>query len=168
MRLRISIAPRDDGGWTVTLSGPDGVALAPSRDLAACGGYPQPQTPPDGPDDDPAIALCRTGSEIALKKAVRAAIGAAPTSEQVVTVGRYLHHTLLGDTGWAAIVDAAGAAPESIDLVLSWDPVAVPFDHLPWELLHDGDGFILDASERVVSLTRKVKGPDGDAPSSLT
>ena len=64
-----------------------------------------------------------------------------------------MFHALLGKTTWDAIRKAANAAPanEVIELGLQW-PADDPLHRLVWELLHDGDDYLVLQARPVVPI----------------
>jgi hypothetical protein len=121
---------------------------APEED--ACGGGHG-----DGHD-----ALC-LGDPEALRQAYEevAVLRDPPSAEALARFGRHLFDTLLGDVAWEAIRDAASAAGASvIELALAWDPADHALHRMPWELLHDGQRFLVEGSGRTdVTFTRVVE-----------
>ena len=86
---------------------------------------------------------------------------------QLVAVGRTLYHWLDGSDGWLRGALANGEPLDiCLDLVQTMEVealnpetqrVALGLAHLPWELLHDGQGFLLGRQDVDVSLARQVQ-----------
>jgi hypothetical protein len=100
--------------------------------------------------DNPHRLLCSTEAEpintIYQKYVQRQA-------DNVVTFGRYLFATLLGDELWAAMNGQAGN--DRIELALTWKDDYL-INRLPWEMMHNGTRFL--AEEPEVAITRRVAG----------
>jgi hypothetical protein len=61
--------------------------------------------------------------------------------DDVVALGRFLFDRLLGQETWDAICTAAGTA-DFVELALRFDAQRYDLHRFPWELLHDGHGFL--------------------------
>ncbi len=95
-----------------------------------------------------------------------------PGPNDLQVVGQYLFDILVGKTNWATICAKADAIkPNSnIELALSWDKGATNlFRRFPWEILHDGHHFLAVDPNRVVAITRLVKGfaPGQNSPTTV-
>jgi hypothetical protein len=72
-------------------------------------------------------------------------------SEELMALGRKLYQWLDGDEGWLrshfhtpqAIAFHLTYSPEVQSLNPETDRIALGLAHLPWELLHDGVGFLM-------------------------
>ena len=185
MRFLIEAKPDDQGqGWNVTvtctgpelpaptpggvpvssLPAPDFVAPPPRHmdvlDAGLAGRFPAPAG-----CDGPGHELCRAGPEALRDAYEEIAVRREPaSSEAVVQLGRYLFDALLGEAAWVAIRAAASAAPTAvIELALAWDPAETPLHRMTWELMHDGQRFLVEGSGRTdVTITRVVLGADAD------
>lgn len=80
-----------------------------------------------------------------------------PESDDMAILGEVLRQALLGPC-WPQLVVAAGQRPvwELLELALEWSADAGDLTGLPWELLHDDDGFMLLRHPRPVTVTRIV------------
>jgi len=116
-----------------------------------------------------ALSACldpATAGVAALDPAVLAALrraglldrGDRPRADLAAEVGRRLWQSLLSDSEAAALLRTdlanAQAAGEPLPLILTTGPNDVPLAALPWELLHDGDAFLLPPAQ--VALTRHI------------
>ena len=82
-----------------------------------------------------------------------------PKGGDMATVGKALRQALLGPC-WSALAAAAAtrAPSELLELALQWPADAGDLTALPWELLHDDDGFLLLRPRHPVTITRVVAG----------
>ena len=183
MRFLIQAEPDQPGpGWVVTVTrperpaprggppgeppaGPPGAAFVPPParrmgvlDAGRAGHFPAPAGC-QGPHHE----LCRAGPEALSEAYEEIAVRRDPASaEAVARFGRYLFDALLGETAWEAIRAAAGRAAV-IELALAWDPAEAPLHRMNWELLHDGQRFLVEGSGRTdVTITRVVLGADAE------
>jgi len=83
----------------------------------------------------------------------------APEGEDMAAVGGALRRALLGSC-WPSLTAAVAARPASelLELALEWPADAGDLTALPWELLHDDDGFLLLRHPHPVTITRVVLG----------
>lgn len=87
----------------------------------------------------------------------------SPVGDDMVTVGKALRQALLGPC-WQDVMSAAAGRPadELLELALEWPADAGDLTGLPWELLHDDDGFMLLRHPYPVTITRVVTGADAE------
>jgi hypothetical protein len=84
-----------------------------------------------------------------------------PEAGDMAVAGKALRRALLGPC-WPALTAAVAARPASelLELALEWPADAGDLTALPWELLHDDDGFLLLRHPHPVTITRVVAGAD--------
>jgi hypothetical protein len=158
---------REPQGWEVTITRPPGSPAAaafvspPPRHMGVLDAGLAGQFPAPAGCEGPHHELCRADVETLSGAYEEIAVRREPASaEAVAQFGRYLFDALLGETAWAAIRAAAAAERTTlIELALAWDPAETPLHRMNWELLHDGQRFLVEGSGRTdVTITRVVLG----------
>jgi hypothetical protein len=163
MLFEISVTPVAAGGWKVVIADETKETIA-DRDLRAVGDLPAFPIVPEaeGPSIEAgerfaALALAATDAEP--KKYFDAFLSkgrlVGDDDKPVVTIGRYLFATLIGEPAWKSIRKAAGQQP--IELALSFHAPERDLLALPWETMHDGVSFL--AQQAGVSIVRRSAGP---------
>ena len=158
--VRLAVTPVDDV-WRVDYLTVDGGAAAPSRTLRRIGGAPWTfPLPPSGEvalldAADPHRPLCDSADGEVLIDTLVALQAREPKTPATVTMGRYLFAVLLGDA-WPTLRASLGAS-KALRLEMQWPASDAVFGRLPWEMLHDGEGFL--ALRDGVTLLRRVEGP---------
>lgn len=158
------LAPAEDG-WQVTYLDKGGAELAPARPLGRSGETPWTFPLPPAAEVDaidaaqPHHALCTATDEDPLIQALASLAGREPGAKSLIPMGRYLFQVLLGDA-WTNV------RHDSLRLELEWSAKEAAFHRFPWEILHDGDGFL--ALQGGVTLLRRVPGPATALASATT
>jgi CHAT domain len=165
VKVRIELVP-DGDAWMVRVLEAGGRAeLAPGRRLRRLGAAPWGlPLPPEAEATALAAAaphrsVCNARDDAPLRELLGRLFGRAARRGDIETAGRYLFAVLLGEAAWEEIRPAPGGRLD-IELVL---PTGDPGAHrLPWEMLHDGTGFL--AMSRGINLLRRVDSPALVAP----
>lgn len=158
MRFLIEV----DRDWAVSVSGP-GLERRGRMTALDAGRYGRLPAPADGACNprDPTHADCLRGVEQVRAAYEEVAIRREPSNPRLVArLGRYLFDALLGQDTWKAIVAAAsGAGATVIELALAWDVRDNELHRMNWELLHDGNRYLVEGQGRAdVTVTRVVNG----------
>ncbi len=159
--VRLEVSPVDDGLRVSYLSAGDGSEVAPSRRLRLVGSAPWTFPLPPAAEAaglaaaSPHKVLCDSADGENLIDGLAGLQARQSGSPVTVTMGRYLFAVLLGDA-WPTLRDRL-VASQSLRLELQWSSNDAVLGRLPWEMLHDGDGFL--ALRDGVTLVRRVEGP---------
>lgn len=162
VRVKVSVSP---DGWQVTYLDADGAEVAPPRPLARGGEAPwtfplPPTTETDALDAaQPHHALCTATDEEPLVDALASLAGREPGAKALIPMGRYLFQVLLGDA-WPTVQRSP------LRLELEWSTTDAALHRFPWEILHDGNGFLTLQSG--VTVLRRVPGPATTLGSATT
>jgi hypothetical protein len=97
--------------------------------------------------------LCNSTEPTLLKTAYNQIVSRdVGTNDRVARFGRYLFHTLLGDTVWQQMDAKAGSEP--LELALTWQPDDYAINRLPWEMMYGPKQFLAQAPQ--ITITRRV------------
>jgi hypothetical protein len=170
----------DSKGWTVTITCPRGPVpsveggQAGSLPVEPCNA-PKPRRmgvvhaglagrfPAPAGCDGPGHELCRAEpGELAAAYEDIAVRREPDSAGAIARLGRYLFDALLGEPVWSAIRQAAEAAGAAVvELALAWDPTETALHRMTWELMHDGQRYLVEGCGRAdVTITRVVLGAD--------
>lgn len=107
--------------------------------------------------------LCLDTDAGGLKKARGRITDRDVESGQVRTFGEYLFRALIGAERWDWIRRTATAQhAKCIELALTWDGDDGNLNRLNWEMMHDGQGFLVAGLPGIaVAITRRVLGTRG-------
>jgi hypothetical protein len=128
--------------------------------------FPAPKDPTcdvlnDAPEDP--HALCRATPEKVQEVYEQVAIRREPSDKaMIVQFGCFLLDSLLGKDAWDSLCEAAKAVgADVIELALAWEADDHELHRMNWELMHDGQQFIVEGVGPVdVTVTRVVTGVD--------
>lgn len=164
MHLRVYVTAREEG-WDLELNGLARGSVGRRLGAVHIGSSLFPVPPQDEvePDAQELFAqLCR--GRPALAATYARIVTRQPQTGEVEAFGRYLWATLLGSSLWKEILDEAGDS--EIGLQLEWDPSAAALNRLPWEMMHDGLGF-LALHKPPVAITRVVEVASNGGPQTI-
>ena len=158
-----------DDDWKIAIQEEGGAKIGDSRQMlrhsdsaeSFIPGPPDEEIPPDQGD----LTLLCQGNPAAFWKTLHAvAIQRKPPG---VIFGRYLFECLLGKANWGAILAAADPIA-TIELALTWDKSMATLHRLNWELMHDGEHFLVAQPQRRVAITRRISGvPPAPEPAEM-
>jgi len=160
MRLRVSIEPNGTDGYVATYAteGICGFELA-QRSIVRMEGAPGLRQPGAPTSDDELASLARAARNVKVRK---------PLAGEPERVGRHLFDVLIGQDNRQLLRDAvAGSGGQTLEIALRWAANERTLHAVPWELMHDGRGFLTADRELSIAVTRVVAGSPDTRPEPI-
>jgi CHAT domain len=174
LRFVVSVtADSKDGPWTVVIHGPGAAGDRPPRVMRNLpdgeGGYfplPPSEEMPALEEQHPACKAYCLGLDAAGLKAGRQRIvnRSLDPKQGTSPFGGYLFRTLIGSEAWEWIkATAREEQARCIELALTWDRGQANLNRLNWEMMHDGQAFLVAGLPGLaVAITRRVAATKGE------
>jgi hypothetical protein len=127
------------------------------RKLSATNAKPFFPGPPENLADLPDDPLCK-GDVAEIARVYRRITQREPADGDIEQFGRYLFYSLIGPDNWNEIKKLA-QGKALIELALTWSPENHDLHRLNWEMLHDGERFLMvEVPGTIVVISRIVPG----------